>query len=276
MRILIIYFSGTGNTHYIAERIKKSLSGETVKSYPIEHFNGKETNNFDILIFGFPVYGCKMPEFLKQFTEKFALTKSKKVILFSTYGYTPCNAMKYAANYFSEKGFNVIYSKGIKMPGSDGLLLIKKDSKRAKQLISKDFEKDKKIDQFLQEIKSAIYKKDSEPVIQQNLLFNLVMPLMAIVEPLIMKFATKLYANENCTHCGICEAVCPVNNIIVTKEQVLFGKECVLCLRCITQCPAEAIQIGNFTKGTVRWKGPNGTFNPLKDNLQSHDNLHLK
>ncbi len=261
MKILILYFSGTGNTHFVATVIKEALSDELVKISPVETFSPLKIKNFDILIFGFPIYGCKMPEFLKQFADKFTIPKTKKMILFSTFSLSSCNAMKYTANYFTEKGFNVIYAKGIKMPGSDGLLLVKRNSSSVKRLSEKNFKDDKKINNLVKEIREAIYKKDTKPVIQQNVFFDLIAPINKIPHFLERKIADRLYANEKCTHCGICEAVCPTDNIKVTKEKVIFGNECVLCLRCITQCPAEAIQIGNFTKGTVRWKGPDHNFN---------------
>ncbi|MFZ7132302.1 MAG: 4Fe-4S binding protein [Eubacteriales bacterium] len=44
------------------------------------------------------------------------------------------------------------------------------------------------------------------------------------------------------------------------ESQVTFADKCQLCMRCIHQCPFEAIQIGNKTKGEFRWKDPNGIF----------------
>ena len=45
---------------------------------------------------------------------------------------------------------------------------------------------------------------------------------------------------------------------------VTFSDRCILCLRCVTQCPTEAIQIGKGSEGTVRWRGPLGTFDPRR------------
>ncbi len=268
MKILILYFSGTGNTYFAAKSIKESISSEQyITLSPVETFNPERITDFDILMFGFPVYACRMPGFLKSFTDKFALPKTKKMILFSTFAGMPCNAMQKAANYFSGRGFNVIYSKGLKLPGSDALTFIKKKSLYAKKLLNKDFKKG--IKSLTEGIKYAIYHDKSRFVIKKNVFLAPVDFSMKLIKPIEHKLSGKLYANEKCTLCGICEAVCPVDNIKIKNGKVIFKNNCVLCLRCITQCPAEAIQIGSLTKDTIRWKGPDHNFNAyllLKEN----------
>ena len=158
MDILILYFSGTGNTHFIAKQIKASLKNEIAECSAVETFPLEHIKDYDILIFGFPIHACKMPEFLKQFTDKFPLTKSKRIILFSTFAYTPCNTMKDAAHHFEKRGFRAVFAKGIKMPGSDGLLLLKKGSRAAKKASQVNF---KSIEQFVNNVKDAIYSNST-------------------------------------------------------------------------------------------------------------------
>ena len=261
MDILILYFSGTGNTHYIAKQIKDSLQNENAKCSAVETLPPERIKNYDTLIFGFPIYACKMPEFLKQFTDKFPLTKSKRIVLFSTFAYTPCNAMKDATNYFEKRGFRVVFAKGVKMPGSDGLLLLKKGSHAAKKASQVNF---KSIEQFVNDVKYATYSNSAEKA-QSNFLFTPFGLVAKLFIPIENPLKRAMFADEKCIHCGICEKVCPTNNIKVTESEVLFGNECVLCLRCVSQCPVEAIQIGKFTKGTVRWRGPSNDYNPLEN-----------
>ena len=51
---------------------------------------------------------------------------------------------------------------------------------------------------------------------------------------------------------------------IINITKIVFDDHCVMCLRCIHQCPAEAIQIGKMTLGKFRWHGPLGDFKPKK------------
>ena len=46
------------------------------------------------------------------------------------------------------------------------------------------------------------------------------------------------------------------------KGKVEFSDKCYLCLRCVHQCPVEAIQIGKITREKFRYKGPEANYKP--------------
>lgn len=53
------------------------------------------------------------------------------------------------------------------------------------------------------------------------------------------------WQQDNCTYCGLCEAVCPVQAIRVDQEQQMLafaGPECIYCGKCAKACPADAWQ----------------------------------
>ena len=50
-----------------------------------------------------------------------------------------------------------------------------------------------------------------------------------------------IMADENCIGCGICEQVCPMENIRIVEGKALIGDECATCLACFHWCPQEAI-----------------------------------
>lgn len=57
------------------------------------------------------------------------------------------------------------------------------------------------------------------------------------------------WKQENCTYCGLCEAVCPVAAIAVNKAEskLAFDEDaCIYCGKCIKSCPTDA------------WGGKNG------------------
>ncbi len=50
-----------------------------------------------------------------------------------------------------------------------------------------------------------------------------------------------LRVNETkCTKCGLCVKLCPIDNIQMT-EYPAIGKDCYLCMRCVSFCPSNAI-----------------------------------
>lgn len=47
---------------------------------------------------------------------------------------------------------------------------------------------------------------------------------------------------ERCARCGTCARGCPTHNISWRRgEMPVWGRECVLCLNCVTVCPQEAV-----------------------------------
>lgn len=57
-----------------------------------------------------------------------------------------------------------------------------------------------------------------------------------------------------CTHCGSCAKQCPVNNIIMGNDNTpQWQGNCTMCLRCLHMCPARAIDYGNATQKKGRY-----------------------
>ena len=50
------------------------------------------------------------------------------------------------------------------------------------------------------------------------------------------------YVDENCNNCGICETVCPVNNIVLIEGTPQWQHKCQQCLACMNFCPEKSIQ----------------------------------
>jgi ferredoxin len=59
----------------------------------------------------------------------------------------------------------------------------------------------------------------------------------------LLKMWRMRFDNQKCTKCGLCAKLCPVGNIKM-NEYPVYGKECVVCLRCFGNCPVKAISIG--------------------------------
>lgn len=55
------------------------------------------------------------------------------------------------------------------------------------------------------------------------------------------RFGRGLRVSDACTGCGWCAKSCPQENIAMKDGQPRFGKECIMCFRCIYGCPAKSI-----------------------------------
>lgn len=269
MKILLLYFSGTGNTDFIAKKISQELLNQNyeVTISSVEKLSPSEVANYDFLIFGYPVYAFDMPVFLHKYVDQMDQVSKKGLILFCTMGFYAGNAQKRVAQEFVAKGYIPIADEQIKLPGSDGLAFMKKESKLVKKIVSTNYHESFKINQAVGKIVQKVNEVNSNGINEDDAL-----PRGKHVGRVTSGF-TKLFfgyfegrlkkkfrVEDDCIKCGLCTRICPAKNIEFDQGKIRFLNRCFLCMRCIHHCPVEAIQIGKKTKGKYRYKGPSGDF----------------
>jgi formate hydrogenlyase subunit 6/NADH:ubiquinone oxidoreductase subunit I len=74
-------------------------------------------------------------------------------------------------------------------------------------------------------------------------------------------------ANDTCIGCGICEQICPRNNIQLVGGKPSFGANCIGCLSCVQFCPKQAINIGKITEKRERYPNKNVTAAELTQKI---------
>lgn len=74
----------------------------------------------------------------------------------------------------------------------------------------------------------------------------------------------RFWVDEKCTECGVCERVCPVQNITMTNDQPKWLHRCEQCLACINWCPEKAIQFGNNTGNRGRYTNPRVSIDEIE------------
>ncbi|MGB8951452.1 MAG: flavodoxin family protein [Candidatus Aminicenantales bacterium] len=80
-KILVTYFSKTGNTKMVAEAIYEALAGPKA-ILPLE--NVQEIDSYNLIFIGFPVHSHSVPYKVERFLKN--IPAPKKIALFSTHG----------------------------------------------------------------------------------------------------------------------------------------------------------------------------------------------
>lgn len=279
MKVLILYFSGTGNTEYVAKNIQRKLACLTVDSdlESIETILPENCAGFDLLIIGFPVYAGSSPEFFRRFLNLLPTVSKKGIFVFCTRAMFTGQAITEVDEQLSSKGYILLDHQIVGMPGSDALPFMSKSSKYVQKALNKDYNNLREIAEFVDRIAYVIneinqgksvdsmWKQPPKGIPLLNKVFQLIWDLgYRFAEK---KIKPKFRVDEKCVHCGLCIKQCPSRNISLKNGSIIFNTHCYMCMRCINQCPREAIQIGKGTMNKFRWKGPMGDFNPERSEL---------
>lgn len=238
MKINIVYFSGTGNSKYVARYLDMKLkeSGHTCKIASIEKDNIID-EDIELLIIGGPIYASNVPEKLLKWINKNVPKKNAKAIVYSTSaGTANAHGVEALANKLDKKGYKVIGKEIYKMPSNFYFGKYSKSTDEEIKVMLNNVRKQS--DNLVSDINSNNLKlddKNNENVILRNSL--------AKVFSGMAKFIGKNFSTgEECIKCGICIKECPKNNISFTSEgNIKFGNKCMACARCIHICPNNAI-----------------------------------
>lgn len=97
--VLLVYWSGTGNTEIMAEKIKEGLEnqGLEVNMFTVDEVQPSDVENYDKLLFGCPSMGeedLEETEFEPFFEEVSNLISGKQVALFGSFGWGEGEWMK--------------------------------------------------------------------------------------------------------------------------------------------------------------------------------------
>ncbi|KLU59006.1 flavodoxin [Peptococcaceae bacterium CEB3] len=134
MKVLVLYFSGTGNTEYVAKYLQKRLLGplRQIELRSTENTLPEKTAEFDLLIIGFPIYAGAPPEFFGQYLKLLPTVNQKGVFVFCTRAMFAGHAIKDVYELLEHKGYIPLGHRIVAMPGSDGLPFMRKNSTRGK------------------------------------------------------------------------------------------------------------------------------------------------
>jgi flavodoxin I len=91
-KVLIVYWSGSGNTELMAIKIAEGISYEGVKIdlVPVDEISANDVVSYDKIAFGCPSMGIEIleeEEFEPFYKEAEKLIEGKKIALFGSYGW---------------------------------------------------------------------------------------------------------------------------------------------------------------------------------------------
>lgn len=245
---MIIYFSGTGNSEYVANMIKDKLEDDIVNAKQL--IKNKSYNEFESnkpWIFIAPTYSWKIPRIFKHFITKSSFKGNKNAYFIITCGGDIGNTQSQVKKLCKKKNLNFKGISEIVMPDNYIALYPVTPQDKSEIIIKKAIPKIEKSIEIIKANDVLHHKKSS------------IMDLIKseIVNPLFYKFnakSQKFYVTQNkCISCGKCAKNCPLNNIELINGFPCWKNTCTHCMTCISYCPTESIDYGKKTIGRLRY-----------------------
>lgn len=244
---MIFYFSGTGNSRYVAEElgriIRENVFSITADNVPSDVPTG------DSIGFVFPVYSWGVPPnvitFIQNLTEGFRNAVNVNHIpvwCVMTCGDEVARAPEMFRKCLADCGMEVESIWSVIMPNN--------------YVILPGFDTDPKdVEAKKLEACGSRIKEIAQGLIQHRRVCDVTVGSMPglktrLVYPLFKRwgiFPKKWHYTSFCVGCGICARECPYGNVTMSDGFPKWGDNCCSCLACYHSCPRHAVAYGNAT-----------------------------
>lgn len=250
----IFYFSGTGNSLFIARELNKRIPNSRlipIVSLLNSHRILPQSRNVGIV---FPEHALTIPIAVKKFLQKLELTNTEYIFAVATRGGTVFHGFKKIDSMLKKKKKKLdsqfiidMYNNDsrhgtYKMPTKIELDSLEQDALRKLDEIEnvvnnrgKHFEK----------IENHKIKTASNPVFSY-LIEKMVLAGMYLSEHI--GGVNYFYHDHKCTGCGICKKVCLSEKINIVDGMPVWNRNvfCYMCFACLNFCPSYAVQINDI------------------------------
>lgn len=281
METEIFYFSGTGNSLFVAREIAIRLEAREI---PMVSVIGKVIVRSDADAVGivFPVHNAVnggLPAIVRRFLSVLQARYDAYIFAVCTCGTDPGEALANMNNILRGNGLKLSAGFTARMPSNYPAF-----SDRAEQV--------KRLwawRESLEELCAAVMDlKENEAGEPRLLTKGAVFTMGAFQKRSILKNYRKLAQDisldfdeavrhvdqsyevdgDKCDGCGICADICPVDNVAMANGMPMWMHKCESCLACLIWCPHQAISGGILSGEAGRYHHPRVK---LKDMLRQKE-----
>ena len=247
---MVLFFSATGNTEFVARQIALKLGDECLNLLERVRQNDHSVLHSEKpFIICAPVYVCEMPRFLAAYLKEQTFSGSRDVyFVFTSGGYAGISGIL-AKQIFRKKKMNYRGHAEFTMPrnyvANDHYPMLPYEEVRERILNSA-----RQLEGVAADIQAGKMLKARHVYLFETLI---TVPFNPVWSKLSYK-TKDFYTTDGCVGCGRCERVCPLNNISMKDRKPVWDNDCTHCMACIANCPTEAIEYGTISQTKEKYR----------------------
>ena len=247
---MIFYFSGTGNSRFVAKGIAREIGQEAVDITTYTRtMERPDFTDTGVYVFVCPSYMSAPARAMTDFVEWAGFPQGVKAYFIVTCAASMGITPRVSSEICDKKGMKFMGAEQIEMPQNYIAHFTTKQVEENIDIIEKAENEIERISGLIRNGEVLECKK------------------IGAVEYSVTKWVRDVYykdfmktkkfrATDKCIACGKCTKVCPLSNITIENKRPVWGDKCTHCMACINQCPVDAIEYGKGSVGKPRYKGP--------------------
>lgn len=240
---VILYFTGTGNSQFVASVLAKELEDDLISINEIlkENEKNREFYSKTPYVIVAPIYAWRFPKKIEEFLEQASFNGNQSIYMIGTMGEDAGDTGKYCKKIVEKKKMEFMGFQGVCMPNNYFLFSKMPTKEEAISKIEEELPSIKKLSKQI---------KNEQPFLQMKGR-KIDWILSSIVNWGFSSFMigkNHFTVDNSCTKCKKCVKECPTNNIVLQNDKIQFENQCMFCLRCVHSCPAHAIDYKGKSK----------------------------
>lgn len=245
--MVTLYFSGTGNSKFVAELFAAEMGCECHSIEEKADFGGL-IQSADAVAFVYPIYGSRVPRIMREFVKAHTgELNGKKLVILCTQLMFSGDGARCFTDLLPKGTYTVAYAEHYNMPNNvNNFRVLHRTSERTvRRLVKKSRRKTARI---CADIRNGRIRKRGFNIVSR--LFGLMQGMwMPMLEQGMMR---SVRIGGDCTGCGLCVKRCPMHNLTLLDGRAEAGGNCTSCYRCSNLCPERAISI--YFNGRIKWQ----------------------